>query len=84
MLPVGFHGAAVPIHQCCLLVFMVQLSTSPHSIMGDSVEKKGSQSELQQFDSIFAELVDDVLSCPAVKGTDTASAAKWFREVWYM
>ena len=49
--------------------------------MGDSSEKKGSQSELQQFDSIFAELVDDVINCPAVKGTDTASAMKWFREV---
>ncbi|KAK7098332.1 farnesyl pyrophosphate synthase-like isoform X2 [Littorina saxatilis] len=49
--------------------------------MGDSNEKKGAASELEQFDSIFAELVDDVINCPAVKGTDTTAAMKWFREV---
>ena len=49
--------------------------------MGDSNETKGLPSELQQFDSIFAELVDDIINCPAVKGADTVSAMKWFKEV---
>ncbi|XP_076450051.1 farnesyl pyrophosphate synthase-like [Babylonia areolata] len=49
--------------------------------MGDNKEKKGSQSELQQFDDVFQELVDDILNCPAVKGTDTTAAVEWFRRV---
>ena len=51
--------------------------------MGDFVKTKGSPSELEQFDSVFVELVDDVINCLAVKGTttDTTAAMKWFREV---
>ncbi|KAL8592054.1 hypothetical protein ACOMHN_032524 [Nucella lapillus] len=52
--------------------------------MGDHIEKKlktGTQSELEKFDALFQELVEDVLSCPAVKGSDTSAAVAWFRKV---
>jgi hypothetical protein len=50
--------------------------------MGDPSEsKKPKMSELEQFDAIFPELVNDVLNCPAIKGSNTQAAVKWFREV---
>nr|KAG5702384.1 hypothetical protein BaRGS_002166 [Batillaria attramentaria] len=50
--------------------------------MGDSTQQqKGQSTELQQFDELFSELVDDVINSPAVKGADTTEAMKWFREV---
>lgn len=53
-------------------------------MMGEQPEKKikkEAQTELEQFDDIFPGLVEDVLSCPAVKGSDTSAAVEWFRRV---
>lgn len=50
--------------------------------MGDPAETKNSKiSGLGQFDSIFTELVNDVVTCPAVNAFDTQAAVSWFKEV---
>lgn len=50
--------------------------------MGDHSETKQAKlSELEHFDSVFDELVNDVITCPAVSSSGTQAAVMWFKEV---
>ncbi|XP_025087019.1 farnesyl pyrophosphate synthase-like isoform X2 [Pomacea canaliculata] len=49
--------------------------------MGDVSRQSDSESELQQFDKLFPELVEDVLNSRAIKGAGTEQAVDWFRKV---
>lgn len=49
--------------------------------MGDVSRQPDSESELQQFDKLFPELVEDVLNSRAIKGAGTEQAVDWFRKV---